>query len=215
MGEVREPQPVKVFVGILTAQAVRSGRTAQLLEEQLGPIDCESQLLDFTYTDFYEPEMGPGLKRKLWGFGRLAAPDSLVDLKLFTNRLEQTLAINGKRTVNIDPGYLTPARVVLASTKDFGHRLYLGKGIYGEVTLMYQKKGFQSAALDLSRLQERGLSPVLPRVAPGLHDAVGFIWQRVFAHLARREGVLNTIALPAQVLACCVSGSGWNTRIMS
>jgi hypothetical protein len=143
MGEVREPQPVKVFVGILTAQASTLAEVRSSIEDQLGPIDCESQLLDFTYTDFYEPEMGPGLKRKLWGFGRLAAPDSLVDLKLFTNRMEQTLAINGKRTVNMDPGYLMAARVVLASTKDFGHRLYLGKGIYGEVTLMYQKKGFQ------------------------------------------------------------------------
>ena len=66
-----------------------------------------------------------------------------MDIKLSTNRLEQSLSVNGKRTVNIDPGYLTPARVVLASTKDFGHRLYLGRGIYGEVTLMYQKKEFR------------------------------------------------------------------------
>ena len=66
-----------------------------------------------------------------------------MDLKLFTNQIEQSLAANAKRTVNIDPGDPTPARVVLASTKDFGHRLYLGKGIYGEVTLMYQKKEFQ------------------------------------------------------------------------
>jgi hypothetical protein len=144
MGEVREPQPVKVFVGILTAQPSALTELRGSLERQLGPADCESQLLDFAYTDYYEPEMGPGLKRKFWGFGRLAAPDALMDLKLFTNRMEQTLAINGRRTVNIDPGYLTPARVVLASTKDFGHRLYLGKGIYGEVTLMYQKKGFRS-----------------------------------------------------------------------
>jgi hypothetical protein len=143
MGEVREPQPVKVFVGILSARPSTLTELRSSLEKQLGPVDCESQLLDFTYTDYYEPEMGFGLKRKFWGFGRLAGPDALVDLKLFTNGLEQTLAVNGKRTVNIDPGYLTPARVVLASTKDFGHRIYLGKGIYGEVTLMYQKKGFR------------------------------------------------------------------------
>jgi len=144
MGEVRDPQSVKVFVGILSGRPSALAELRSSLEEQLGSVDCESQLLDFTYTDFYEPEMGPGLKRKLWGFSRLAGPDSLVDLKLCTNRLEQTLAVNGKRIVNIDPGHLTPARVVLASTKDFGHRLYLGKGIYGEVTLMYQKKRFQS-----------------------------------------------------------------------
>jgi hypothetical protein len=114
------------------------------LEDQLGPIDTQSQLLEFDYTNYYEPEMGSGLKKELLGFGSLASPEALVDLKLFTNRVEQALAINGKRTVNMDPGYLTAARVVLASTKDFAHRLYLGKGIYGEVTLIYQKKDFQT-----------------------------------------------------------------------
>jgi len=144
MGEVREPRPVKVFVGILLALPSALPEVRALLAEQLGPADCESQLLDFSYTDYYEPEMGPDLKRVFLGFHRLAIPDALVDLKLFTNRLEQTFAVNGKRTVNIDPGYLTAARVVLASTKDFSHRLYLGRGIYGEVTLVYQKKDFQA-----------------------------------------------------------------------
>ena len=144
MGEVKQPQSVKVFVGILTAMPPALTELRGSLEEQFGPADCESELLEFAYTDYYEPEMGAGLKRKFWGFSRLAVPDALVDLKLFTNRLEQTLAVNGKRTVNMDPGYLTAARVVLASTKDFAHRLYLGKGIYGEVTLLYQKKDFRA-----------------------------------------------------------------------
>jgi Domain of unknown function (DUF4416) len=144
MGEVREPQPVKVFVGILTALPSALTELRGSLEEEFGPVDCESQLLKFDYTSYYEPEMGPDLKRVFMGFRRLASPDALVDLKLFTNRLEQTLAFNRKRAVNIDPGYMTAARVVLASTKDFAHRLYLGKGIYGEVTLVYQKKDFQA-----------------------------------------------------------------------
>jgi hypothetical protein len=144
MGEVKEPQPVKFFVGILTALPPALTGLRGPLEERFGPVDSESDLLEFAYTDYYEPEMGAGLKRKFWGFRRLAVPDVLVDLKLFTNRVERTLAFNGKRTVNVDPGYLTAARVVLASTKDFAHRLYLGKGIYGEVTLMYQKKDFQA-----------------------------------------------------------------------
>ena len=144
MGEVREPQPVKFFVGILTALPDALAGLRASLEERFGPVDTESGLLEFAYTDYYEAEMGAGLKRKFWGFGQLASPDELVDLKLFTNRVEQTLAIDGKRTVNVDPGYLTAARVVLASTKDFAHRLYLGRGIYGEVTLVYQKKDFQA-----------------------------------------------------------------------
>ena len=144
MGEAREPQSVKVFVGILLALPSTPPELHALLEDQLGPIDTQSHLLEFDYTNYYEPEMGSGLKRKFLGFGRLASPEALVDLKLFTNRVEQTFAINGRRTVNLDPGYLTAARVVLASTKDFAHRLYLGKGIYGEVTLLYQKKDFRA-----------------------------------------------------------------------
>ncbi len=144
MGEVRKPQPVKVFVGLLTALPSTLTELRGSLEEQFGPVDCESQLLEFAYTDYYEPEMGPDLKRMFLGFHHMASPDALVDLKLFTNLLELTFAIEGKRTVNIDPGYLTAARLVLASTKDFAHRLYLGKGIYGEVTLTYRKKDFQA-----------------------------------------------------------------------
>jgi hypothetical protein len=144
MGEVREPQPVKVFVGILLALPSTLPELHALLEDQLGPIDTQSHLLEFDYTNYYELEIGSGLKRKLLGFGRLASPEALVELKIFTNRVEQTFAINGRRTVNLDPGYLTAARVVLASTKDFAHRLYLGKGIYGEVTLLYQKKDFRA-----------------------------------------------------------------------
>jgi hypothetical protein len=137
-----EPQPVKVFVGVLTASLSSVKEVTSLLEQHLGSIDTQSPVLEFDFTDYYEREMGPGLKRIFLGFARLVIPDSLVHLKLFTNRLEQNLAVEGKRTANIDPGYLAPARVVLASTKDFAHRLYLGKGIYGEITLMYQKKDF-------------------------------------------------------------------------
>jgi hypothetical protein len=144
MGEVREPQPVKVFVGVLLALPSALPEVRALLAEQFGPADCESQLLEFSYSDYYEPEMGPDLRRMFLGFHRLASPEALVDLKLFTNRVERTFAVNGKRTVNIDPGYLMAARVVLASTKDFAHRLYLGRGIYGEITLLYRKKDFQT-----------------------------------------------------------------------
>ncbi len=143
MGRVTRPQPVKVFAGMLTADPAALVALRGPLEERLGPVDLESPVLDFGYTDYYEPEMGPGLKRQFWGFAPLDDPEVLVDLKLYTNRLEEACSIAGKRTVNIDPGYLATARLVLASTKDFAHRLYLGKGIYGEVTLLYRRRGFE------------------------------------------------------------------------
>jgi hypothetical protein len=144
MGQTRDPQPVKSFVGILTAHMSLLPEVDELLRVRLGPIDVDSETLDFDYTRYYEREMGSGLKRRFVGFERLAHPDALVETKLFTNELEQKLSERGGRRVNLDPGYLTAARVVLASTKDFAHRLYLGRGIYGEVTLVYQEKGFQA-----------------------------------------------------------------------
>ena len=143
MGRTGEPQLVKTFVGMLTARLSVMPRVSSLLQERLGPIDIESDTLDFNYTRYYEEEMGPGLKRRFLGFRHLAPPERLVRVKFFTNELEQILAEEGKRLVNLDPGYLTAAKVVLVSTKDHAHRLYLGSGIYGEVTLVYQDRRFQ------------------------------------------------------------------------
>jgi hypothetical protein len=146
MGKAREPQKVKIFIGLLIARLSLLPQVYQLLEEKLGTVDLSSQVLDFNYTNYYEAEMGTGLKRVFLGFSDLVTPDRLVDIKLFTNDLERTLSEGGKRLVNIDPGYLTAAKVVLATTKDYAHRLYLGSGIYGEVTLVFRQKQFQPLA---------------------------------------------------------------------
>ena len=146
MGKAGEPQKVKIFAGLLIARLSFLPQVRQLLEEKLGTVDLSSQVLDFNYTNYYEAEMGTGLKRVFLGFSDLVTPDRLIDIKLFTNNLEQTLSEGGKRLVNLDPGYLTAAKVVLASTKDYAHRLYLGSGIYGEVTLVFRQKQFQPLA---------------------------------------------------------------------
>lgn len=143
MGKIKEPEPAKVFAGLLISRLSLLPQVYRLLEEELGPIDLSSQVWDFNYTNYYEAEMGADLKRQFLGFGSLVSPDRLVDIKLFTNELEQALAEGEKRLVNLDPGYLTAAKVVLVTTKDFAHRLYLGRGIYGEVTLLFQRKRFE------------------------------------------------------------------------
>ena len=142
-GKFEAPKPVKVFVGLLITQLFILPQVYKLLEEKLGAIDLKSQLMDFNFTRYYEAEMGLELKRQFLSFHNLMSPDELVEIKLFTRELEQSLAKEGKRLVNLDPGYLTPAKIVLASTKDFSHRLYLGQGIYGEVTLLFRHKRFE------------------------------------------------------------------------
>lgn len=144
MGKAEPPKPVKLFVGLLTSHLDLLPDVSKALEERLGPVDYSSDFMEFKFTRYYETEMGPGLKRKFLSFERLALPGELAGIKLFTNSLEERWSEDGRRLVNLDPGYLNQARVVLASTKDFSHRIYIGEGIYAEVTLMFHRNRFDA-----------------------------------------------------------------------
>ena len=122
------------------------------LEARLGPVDFLAPELPFGWTDYYEAEMGPGLRRGFYSFGRLVDPSELADLKLWTNGIEERSAVFGKRRVNIDPGLLSLGRFVLATTKDHPHRIPLGRGIYAELTLLFERGEYRPPALDLRRL---------------------------------------------------------------
>ena len=112
-------------------------------DRQYGPLDFVSEPLPFDFTDYYAGEMGKGLRRRIVSFRSLISPEELVDIKFWTNSLEaRHLNEQGGRKVNIDPGYLAAARFVLATGKDYSHRIYLGKAIYGEVTLIFQNGAF-------------------------------------------------------------------------
>jgi len=115
--------------------------TAQTeLAERFGPIDAASEIAPFDFTNYYETEMGPNLKRKFVAFERLINPKELISAKLFTNDLEERISErfgSGRRIVNLDPGYVSLAKLVLASTKDYTHRVYLGDGVFAEVTLHF------------------------------------------------------------------------------
>ncbi len=114
-------------------------------EEVYGPVDFVSEPLPFRFTDYYEREMGKDLWRRMISFESLVSPEQTVPVKLWTNRLEnRNLNERGGRRINVDPGYLEGAKFVLVTGKDYSHRLYLGEGIYGEVTLIFQKGGFSS-----------------------------------------------------------------------
>ncbi len=148
MGHINPPPPVKLFCGLLQAATFPADLVRARLEAAFGPIDSGFGPLDFTYTRYYEPEMGPRIVRRFYGFHRLISPDQLPGIKIRTNDLEEELAplveSGSARPVNLDPGYLEQAKVILASTKNFFHRLYLGGGIWGEVTLHFRRNAWQS-----------------------------------------------------------------------
>ena len=109
-----------------------------LLEDEFGEIDYESRELDFgKFTFYYKEEMGGDLKGRLISFKDLIHPHEIVNVKLKTIKIERIFSVEGKRKVNIDPGYVNNTQFILSTTKHWGNRIYLSKGIYAEVTLMY------------------------------------------------------------------------------
>ena len=148
MGIIVMPQPVKAVIGVLTAEPGLLSTVYPELTQRLGPIDFTSELLPFTSTNYYEAEMGSDIHRQFISFERLIDAGTLAEMKLFTNTVEQNFTIKkpegDARCVNLDAGYLCLAKLVLASTKDHAHRIYLRDGIYAEITLRYYRKTFQA-----------------------------------------------------------------------
>jgi hypothetical protein len=144
MGIIHLPAPVNLFCGLLLAPTINPDTVETVLVQHYGPIVLRSAPIPFTQTTYYDREMGPGLTRQYIAFEPCIAMDTLADIKHTTNRLEAMWATAaGQRQVNLDPGYLDLAKVVLASTKDYAHRLYIGRGIFAEITLRYWHKSFQ------------------------------------------------------------------------
>lgn len=115
------------------------------LTAQFGAVETLSPWYNFDFTSYYEPEMGAPLFRRFIVFKDLIAQETLPDIKLLTNALEKSfLNINGKRHVNLDPGYLTLERFILATGKNFTHRVYLRDGIFADLTLIYTRGAFQT-----------------------------------------------------------------------
>jgi hypothetical protein len=143
MSTPQTPKPAKLVIGVFTRNKKIIEHLALELSGQFGQIDLVSSWLDFNYTNYYKAEMGSPLARRMFAFKRLIEQAALADIKIATNRIEQTYSTVGKRQVNVDPGYLLHERFVLASGKNFSHRIYIGLGIYADLTLIYQKGSFQ------------------------------------------------------------------------
>jgi Domain of unknown function (DUF4416) len=142
MSKPQEPKPAKLVIGLLMKDSGLFGEVAGKLSARFGDVDLISAWLPFDYTSYYEKEMGAPLCRRMLAFRRLIRQDALAGIKAATNEFELACSYQGKRRVNIDPGYLVLERFVLASGKNFAHRIYLGQGIYADLTLIYRKGAF-------------------------------------------------------------------------
>jgi hypothetical protein len=143
MGTAREPEPVKFIASLFSADLALLEKAKEALSSRFGAIDFKSALLPFDHTDYYTAEFGPGLQRQIVTCAPLISMVDLPAIKRETNDIEWALTPADHRQVNIDPGYVSLGKMVLASTKDHAHRLYLDRGIYGEITLTYQRGRFR------------------------------------------------------------------------
>ena len=146
MAEPKPFTPVKLICGIITGDSSLYDRARGLLQDIHGPADFESPAFEFDLTDYYAREMGEGLTRRFLSFERLVEPERLPAIKLGSNRLEDAFRAAGedRRPVNIDPGYLTASALVMATTKDFSHRIPLADGIYAHLEFLFTKTGVRT-----------------------------------------------------------------------
>jgi len=159
MGSIGTPSKVKLIVGMLSLEARLFEQAEEALNRLYGPVDLRSDVWPFDFTDYYAKEMGAPLLRGFVSFERLIDPGEIADVKAATNDLESRFAsgddapstdgapsvdgVQVQRPINLDPGYITTGKLVLATTKDYAHRVYVGRGIYAEVTLRFTQGRFR------------------------------------------------------------------------
>ena len=145
MAKSKKPLPVKLLIGAIFASEGILIRAEEKLRRKFGPLDFESPIMPFDCTKYYEKEMGPNLRRQFFSFQRLISPGELAAIKLYTNRIEKRLSRakdKPSRTINLDPGYISASKLVLATCKNYSHRIYLDKGVFAEVTLHFRDGTF-------------------------------------------------------------------------
>jgi hypothetical protein len=150
MGQIHQPLPVLFLMAVFSAVDEAFGWTRLRAERIFGPVILESERYPFeNFTDYYAPAMGTALPKQLWAFRDLIDPSELPKIKRLTNDWEnefKTVLIPPipERPLNLDPGYVDLGKLILASTKDHAHRIYLSEGIFAETTLIYAQKRWKT-----------------------------------------------------------------------
>lgn len=146
MGKIKRPEQIKLFASLIFHDGVDLNAVFAEISQLAGGIEDETVPEFFTHTTYYDAEMGNNLKRCFVLFSPLFDRDILPGIKLATNEIEDRFAANGRRQVNIDAGYIALEHVILATTKGYAHRLYIGKGIHADLTLMFNDGSYRPLA---------------------------------------------------------------------
>jgi len=144
VAKIIPPQKTKFFCGLLSKPEFSLNDLAPKLERVWGPIEKVYGPLPFNFTDYYHPEMGAPLLRRFVSFAPPFDRSELAGRKLESMRIEDEFSDGARRRVNIDPGYMTLGQLILSTSKDREHRIYIGGGVFAEVTLFYSKGSYQA-----------------------------------------------------------------------
>jgi hypothetical protein len=149
--------PARLVIGVFTEQKNLVAEVVRALVDRFGPVDMVSPWMPFSDTSYYAEEMGGPLFRRVVSFARFVDQETLAEIKLCTNALEEAFSREGRRRVNIDPGLLLHSRFVLASAKDYTHRIYIGKGIYADLTLTYRDGAYRALPWTFPDYSDKGM----------------------------------------------------------
>lgn len=164
MSKPKPPEPAKLFLAAIYADREMLDSCLGKITERFGPADFSTRELAFDITGYYQREMGEKLQRRFFAFQNLVDPGLLADVKLFTNSLEDRFRKGQARAVNLDPGMLSIHNLVLATGKQVAHRPYLMKGIYADLTLIFEKGTFRPLPWTYPDYAEQGMLEFLNRI---------------------------------------------------
>ncbi len=164
MSQSQTPKPAKLVIGFFLKEKNLVVPVVKALVDKFGPVDIVSPWFPFNFTTYYEAEMGASLFRRMLAFETMIKQSALSDIKLTTNDLELEYSKNSKRMINLDPGYMLRERFVLATGKNYSHRIYIGKRIYADLTLIYTKGRFRKLPWTYPDYAEQNMLTYLERV---------------------------------------------------
>lgn len=176
MGDIKQPLPVLLFMAVFASDRTAFDWSRHLAEAEFGPIELESEEFRFDeFTNYYAPTMGDVLPKRLWGFRDPIDPAQLPRIKRRTNDWEDEFRnvsnFDVERPLNLDPGYVDLGKLILASTKDHAHRIYLSEGIFAETTLIFTQKRWKSLPWSYPDYQSPGYQAFLSRCRDYLKTA--------------------------------------------
>lgn len=159
--KTEQPQPVKYFIGALYSDAELLERAIAICWEQIASVDSMGEPFPFEDTHYYDNEMGGPIYRKFFSFDPLMDPGELAHLKNLCNEIENELSVEGLRKVNLDIGYLDLHKIILASAKYNGQKIYIGEGIYADPTLIFENGDFHPLENTFPDFKSGDYNPVL------------------------------------------------------